>query len=184
MSIHSMQLQKLTVSNSRQIPSRYYLGPSTFKIPTHIYKAFKTTFYSEFLLNHLHSNHKHRRYDGESLDMTMVVPQVNKRDVILSRVSFQNHSFSSVSTRQVEVMSQSMPSRSVCNPSPSQQATLQTWPFVEIVAHKRYFYLEAQSFNDSEGHPEVFIWLWFFGEHVTIVLLLFLSFHIFFGRYR
>merc|ERR1712141_575058 len=27
-----------------------------------------------------------------------------------------------------------------------QQTTTQTWPFVEIYAHKRYFYLEAQSF--------------------------------------
>ena len=34
--------------------------------------------FAEFMLNHLHSNHKHRRYDGESLDMTMVVPQVKK----------------------------------------------------------------------------------------------------------
>lgn len=30
----------------------------------------------EFLLNHLHSNHKHRRYNGDNLDLTMVVPQV------------------------------------------------------------------------------------------------------------
>ena len=45
-------------------------------------------------------------------------------------------------------------------------AKLQTWPFVEVLAYKRYFYLEAQSFNDSEGHPEVFIWLWFFGKQL------------------
>ena len=31
---------------------------------------------SEFVLNHLHSSHKHRRFNGDSLDMTMVVPQV------------------------------------------------------------------------------------------------------------
>ena len=32
--------------------------------------------FSEFLLNHLHSNHKHRRFNGDSLDLTMVVPQL------------------------------------------------------------------------------------------------------------
>ena len=32
--------------------------------------------FSEFLLNHLHSNHKHRRFNGPNLDLTMVVPQV------------------------------------------------------------------------------------------------------------
>ena len=32
---------------------------------------------SEFVLNHLHSSHKHRRFNGDSLDMTMVVPQVD-----------------------------------------------------------------------------------------------------------
>merc|ERR1711923_133746 len=34
-------------------------------------------FPSEFVLNHLHSSHKHRRFNGDSLDMTMVVPQVD-----------------------------------------------------------------------------------------------------------
>ena len=33
--------------------------------------------YLEFVLNHLHSSHKHRRFNGDSLDMTMVVPQVD-----------------------------------------------------------------------------------------------------------
>ena len=33
-------------------------------------------YFSEFLLNHLHSNHKHRRFNGDTLDLTMVVPQV------------------------------------------------------------------------------------------------------------
>ena len=33
--------------------------------------------FSEFVLNHLHSSHKHRRFNGDSLDMTMVVPQVD-----------------------------------------------------------------------------------------------------------
>ena len=44
-----------------------------------------------------------------------------------------------------------------------QQTTTQTWPFVEIYAHKRYFYLEAQSFC-IDGHPEIFLWLWFLGK--------------------
>ena len=44
-----------------------------------------------------------------------------------------------------------------------QQTTTQTWPFVEIYAHKRYFYLEAQSFC-IDGHPEIFLWIWFLGE--------------------
>jgi hypothetical protein len=42
------------------------------------------------------------------------------------------------------------------------QLTTHTWPFVEIYAHKRYFYLEAQSFT-LDGHPEIFLWLWFLG---------------------
>jgi hypothetical protein len=42
-------------------------------------------------------------------------------------------------------------------------ATAQTWPFVEIFAYKRYFYLEAQSFT-LDGHPELFVWLWFLGN--------------------
>ena len=44
----------------------------------------------------------------------------------------------------------------------NQQMTTQTWPFVEIFAHKRYFYLEAQSFT-LDGHPEIFLWVWFLG---------------------
>lgn len=43
------------------------------------------------------------------------------------------------------------------------QMTTQTWPFVEIFAHKRYFYLEAQAFT-LDGHPEIFLWLWFLGK--------------------
>ena len=49
------------------------------------------------------------------------------------------------------------------NPTHQAQLTTQTWPFVEIFAHKRYFYLEAQSFT-IDGHPEIFLWLWFLGN--------------------
>ena len=31
----------------------------------------------EFVLNHLHSSHKHRRFNGDTLDMTMVVPSID-----------------------------------------------------------------------------------------------------------
>ena len=41
-----------------------------------IRETFLYAFFSEFVLNHLHSSHKHRRFNGDSLDMTMVVPQV------------------------------------------------------------------------------------------------------------
>ena len=44
-------------------------------------------------------------------------------------------------------------------PGPS---TTQTWPFVEVYCNKRYFYLEAQSYI-IDGHPELFLWLWFLG---------------------
>jgi len=47
---------------------------------------------------------------------------------------------------------------------PSSQMTTQTWPFVEIFAHKRYFYLEAQSFTLDGHHPEIFLWVWFLGK--------------------
>ena len=51
----------------------------------------------------------------------------------------------------------------------SAQATMQTWPFVEIYSHKKYFYLEAQSYT-IDGHAELFLWLWFLGDdriHLT-----------------
>ena len=38
---------------------------------------FTDIYIPEFVLNHLHSSHKHRRFNGDSLDMTMVVPQVD-----------------------------------------------------------------------------------------------------------
>ena len=40
-------------------------------------KGLLILFFIEFVLNHLHSSHKHRRFNGDSLDMTMVVPQVD-----------------------------------------------------------------------------------------------------------
>ncbi len=90
-------------------------------------------FPAEFLLNHLHSNHKHRRFNGDLLDLTMIVPQVEPATL----------------------------------KQPQQQTGLnpmtQTWPFVEIYCHKRYFYLEAQSFS-VDGHAELFLWLWFLGQ--------------------
>ena len=46
---------------------------------------------------------------------------------------------------------------------PSGPSTTQTWPFVEVYCNKRYFYLEAQSYI-IDGHPELFLWLWFLGK--------------------
>ena len=40
------------------------------------FDIFTSIAFAEFLLNHLHSNHKHRRFNGDNLDLTMVVPQV------------------------------------------------------------------------------------------------------------
>ena len=104
--------------------------------------------FSEFLLNHLHSNHKHRRYNGDSLDLTMIVPQI---DVDMRR---------STSLGQLNGSA----AGSLANPNPG---TTQTWPFVEIYSHKRYFYLEAQSFC-LDGHAELFLWLWFLGGYVCM----------------
>jgi len=115
-------------------------------------------FPSEFLLNHLHSNHKHRRFNGPNLDLTMVVPQVEivtaiQRAHTKIDLSLQNNG------------SSPHPNSAGHNPTHQAQLTTQTWPFVEIFAHKRYFYLEAQSFT-IDGHPEIFLWLWFLGsEH-------------------
>ena len=108
------------------------------------------TFFSEFLLNHLHSNHKHRRFNGDNLDLTMVVPQVE----IITELK-----------RSQTKIDLSLPNGPSPHPGPthSTQLTTQTWPFVEIFAHKRYFYLEAQSFS-IDGHPEIFLWLWFLGN--------------------
>ena len=56
-------------------------------------------------------------------------------------------------------------------PTHQAQLTTQTWPFVEIFAHKRYFYLEAQSFS-IDGHPEIFLWLWFLGMKKVYTILM------------
>jgi hypothetical protein len=32
-----------------------------------------------------------------------------------------------------------------------------------VYCNKRYFYLEAQSYL-IDGHPELFLWLWFLGK--------------------
>ena len=34
---------------------------------------------------------------------------------------------------------------------------------VQVYCNKRYFYLEAQSYV-IDGHPELFLWLWFLGK--------------------
>ena len=59
----------------------------------------------------------------------------------------------------------SLPNGTTNPVTPHKQLTTQTWPFVEIFAHKRYFYLEAQSFT-IDGHPEIFLWLWFLGNNI------------------
>ena len=115
------------------------------------------------MLNHLHSSHKHRRFNGDTLDMTMVVPSV---DVDHMTSLKKAGSTSNLSEKNLP-------------PGPS---TTQTWPFVEVYCNllllllllllfvevycnKRYFYLEAQSYI-IDGHPELFLWLWFLGEQV------------------
>ena len=107
-------------------------------------------FPSEFLLNHLHCNHKHRRFNGDNLDLTMVVPQIE----IVNEYK-----------RSGTKIDLSLPNGAPV--TPHKQLTTQTWPFVEIFAHKRYFYLEAQSFT-IDGHPEIFLWLWFLGNLTNV----------------
>lgn len=106
-------------------------------------------FPAEFLLNHLHSNHKHRRFNGDSLDLTMVVPQL---DYEITRRSVSHPSLTA----------NGVPSTPATATPMSAQVTMQTWPFVEIYSHKKYFYLEAQS-HTIDGHAELFLWLWFLG---------------------
>lgn len=116
-------------------------------------------FPSEFVLNHLHSSHKHRRFNGDSLDMTMVVPQVEVENGPIRKAG---------STSNLNGADTKLP------PGPS---TTQTWPFVEVYCNKRYFYLEAQSYI-IDGHAELFLWLWFLGSdqeevhykyHLTVI---------------
>ena len=101
---------------------------------------------TEFVLNHLHSSHKHRRFNGDTLDMTMVVPSVD-----VDHMSSLGNMKKAGSTSNLS--EKNLP------PGPS---TTQTWPFVEVYCNKRYFYLEAQSYI-IDGHPELFLWLWFLG---------------------
>jgi len=118
-------------------------------------------FPSEFVLNHLHSSHKHRRFNGDTLDMTMVVPSVD-----VDHMSSLGNMKKAGSTSNLS--EKNLP------PGPS---TTQTWPFVEVYCNKRYFYLEAQSYI-IDGHPELFLWLWFLGSdheemhykyHLTVI---------------
>ena len=101
------------------------------------------------MLNHLHSSHKHRLFNGDTLDMTMVVPSVDV-DHMTGNGLKKAGSTSNLSEKNLP-------------PGPS---TTQTWPFVEVYCNKRYFYLEAQSYI-IDGHPELFLWLWFLGEQVS-----------------
>ena len=65
------------------------------------------------MLNPLHSSHKHRRFNGDTLDMTMVVPSV---DVDHMTSLKKAGSTSNLSEKNLA-------------PGPS---TTQTWPFVEV----------------------------------------------------
>ena len=116
-------------------------------------------FPSEFLLNHLHCNHKHRRFNGDNLDLTMVVPQI---EIV------NEYKRSGRSGTKIDLSLQENGDPPVG--TPHKQLTTQTWPFVEIFAHKRYFYLEAQSFT-IDGHPEIFLWLWFLGKVKMCILV-------------
>ena len=98
-------------------------------------------------MNHLHSSHKHRRFNGDTLDMTMVVPSVDVDHMSSLGSMKKAGSTSNLSEKNLP-------------PGPS---TTQTWPFVEVYCNKRYFYLEAQSYI-IDGHPELFLWLWFLGQ--------------------
>ena len=80
--------------------------------------------------------------------MTMVVPSVDV-DHITGNGLKKAGSTSNLSEKNLP-------------PGPS---TTQTWPFVEVYCNKRYFYLEAQSYI-IDGHPELFLWLWFLGEQI------------------
>ena len=114
----------------------------------------------EFLLNHLHCNHKHRRFNGDNLDLTMVVPQVEV-------VNEFKRSSTKIDLTLPNGNTALAPAANGHGPGGGHHhfgsMTMQTWPFVEIHAHKRYFYLEAQSFS-IDGHPEIFLWLWFLGQ--------------------
>ena len=67
LSLPLLQFKKFT------IPTRWKIS---FRWVFPFMERRKIHYCSEFVLNHLHSSHKHRRFNGDSLDMTMVVPQV------------------------------------------------------------------------------------------------------------
>ena len=137
-------------------------------------------FVVEFLLNRLHSNHKHRRFNGDNLDLTMVVPQVEviqefKRSSTKIDLSLNTNGSPAINGEHGGGPSESRRSERGSAMAHhghhnQQQMTTQTWPFVEIFAHKRYFYLEAQSFT-LDGHPEIFLWVWLLGLYIVLKAL-------------
>ncbi|XP_023347599.1 uncharacterized protein LOC111716386 [Eurytemora carolleeae] len=50
-----------------------------------------------------------------------------------------------------------------CNSKNSQFQNAGRFPSAMVYCNKRYFYLEAQSYV-IDGHPELFLWLWFLGS--------------------
>ena len=108
--------------------------------------------FSEFVLNHLHSSHKHRRFNGDSLDMTMVVPQVdvetNSNSIRWEKqsvFSFAEVFYAKVIFARVCVtiaLCRKAGSTTNLNGSdgkdrdlklPPGPSTTQTWPFVEVI---------------------------------------------------
>ena len=107
--------------------------------------------FSEFVLNHLHSSHKHRRFNGDSLDMTMVVPQVdvetNSNSIRWEKKCFQfcKSFYAKVIFALVCVtiaLCRKAGSTTNLNGSdgkdrdlklPPGPSTTQTWPFVEVI---------------------------------------------------
>ena len=55
------------------------------------------------------------------------------------------------------------------NPSDQNMSQLLLTCTVQVYCNKRYFYLEAQSYI-IDGHPELFLWLWFLGEQMHICI--------------
>ena len=157
-----------------QHAGRFPSGESFFMTERSKWLINKPKYCSEFVLNHLHSSHKHRRFNGDSLDMTMVVPQVEveqnsntirwtvmiwleqlgKLECFLIRKAGSTTTLNGSDSKDRELR------------LPSGPSTTQTWPFVEVYCNKRYFYLEAQSYI-IDGHPELFLWLWFLGNNKT-----------------
>ena len=65
-------------SGKVNIYNKHFQSQTNFEsiYPWYLIDVIDIIFDLEFLLNHLHSNHKHRRFNGDNLDLTMVVPQV------------------------------------------------------------------------------------------------------------